>query len=64
MRTRRGTSTDWAPGQGSYDAVVLAVGHDQFRALGGEGVRALGKPQSVVYDVKYVLPQNGTDGRL
>lgn len=53
-----------APEQGAYDAVVLAVGHDQFRALGGEGVRALGKPQSVVYDVKYVLPREAVDGRL
>ena len=54
-----------APEQGAYDAIVLAVGHDQFRALGGEGVRAFGKPEaSVVYDVKYVLPRNAVDGRL
>ena len=50
--------------QGGYDAVVLAVGHDQFRALGGDGVRALGKPQSVIYDVKHVLPRAVVDGRL
>ena len=54
-----------APAQGAYDAVVLAVGHEQFRALGGQGVRAYGKPQgSVVYDVKYVLPRDAVDGRL
>ena len=54
-----------APGQGNYDAVVLAVGHDEFRALGGEGVRGFGKPDaSVVYDVKYVLPRDAVDGRL
>ena len=54
-----------APEQGAYDAVVLAVGHDQFRALGGEGVRGFGKPgASVVYDVKYVLPRDAVDGRL
>ncbi|HMT39148.1 MAG TPA: nucleotide sugar dehydrogenase [Thermomonas sp.] len=54
-----------APEQGAYDAVVLAVGHDQFRALGGEGVRGFGKPDaSVVYDVKYVLPRDAVDGRL
>ncbi len=52
------------PEQGGYDAIVLAVGHDQFRALGGDGVRALGKPQSVVYDVKHVLPRIAVDGRL
>ena len=54
-----------APEQGAYDAMVLAVGHDQFRALGGEGVRAFGKAEaSIVYDVKYVLPRNEVDGRL
>ena len=54
-----------APEQGAYDAVVLAVGHDEFRALGGEGVRGFGKPDaSVVYDVKYVLPRDAVDGRL
>ena len=53
------------PEHGTYDAIVLAVGHDQFRALGGQGVRAFGKPEaSVVYDVKYVLPRNAVDGRL
>jgi UDP-N-acetyl-D-galactosamine dehydrogenase len=54
-----------APQQGAYDAVIVAVGHDQFKALGGQGVRAFGKPSgSVVYDVKYVLPREAVDGRL
>jgi UDP-N-acetyl-D-galactosamine dehydrogenase len=52
------------PAQGSYDAVVVAVGHRQFVAMGAEGVRAFGKPESVVYDVKYVLPREAVDGRL
>ena len=53
-----------APQRGAYDAVIVAVGHDQFRALGGDGVRAFGKPSSVVYDVKYVLPRDAVDARL
>ena len=54
-----------APQQDAYDAIVLAVGHDQFRALGGEGVRAFGKHEaSIVYDVKYVLARDAVDGRL
>ncbi len=53
-----------APKAGEYDAIVLAVGHAEFAKLGGEGVRALGKPTSVVYDVKYVLPRDAVDGRL
>ena len=48
----------------SYDAVIVAVGHEQFRRLGAEGIRAFGKPQSIVYDVKYVLPRASVDGRL
>lgn len=53
------------PQPSSYDAIILAVGHDQFRELGGEGVRAFGKADgSVVYDVKHVLPRNAVDGRL
>ena len=54
-----------SPEQGVYDAIVLAVGHDEFRTLGGAGVRAFGKAQaSVVYDVKYVLSRDVVDGRL
>ncbi|KRF02116.1 Vi polysaccharide biosynthesis protein VipA/TviB [Frateuria sp. Soil773] len=52
------------PAAGDYDAVIVAVGHRQFVALGAAGVRAYGKPASVVYDVKYVLPRDAVDGRL
>ena len=53
------------PQPGAYDAIVLAVGHDQFRELGEQGVRAFGNPEgSVVYDVKYVLPREAVDARL
>ncbi|SEL08829.1 UDP-N-acetyl-D-galactosamine dehydrogenase [Pseudoxanthomonas sp. GM95] len=59
-----GLSMTEQPAHGNYDAVVLAVGHKQFGALGAEGVRAFCKPESVVYDVKYVLPREAVDGRL
>jgi UDP-N-acetyl-D-galactosamine dehydrogenase len=52
------------PDAGSYDAVVLAVAHRQFAALGAEAIRAFGKPQSVLYDVKSLLPAGAADGRL
>jgi UDP-N-acetyl-D-galactosamine dehydrogenase len=48
---------------GTYDAIVLAVGHEQFRALGAGGIRALGKPGAVLYDVKSLLPCADVDGR-
>lgn len=51
-------------GEGVYDAIVLAVGHRQFAELGAAGIRALGKPGAVLYDVKYVLPRDAVDARL
>jgi UDP-N-acetyl-D-galactosamine dehydrogenase len=50
--------------QGQYDAIVLAVSHDQFKDLGAVGIRALGKASSVLYDIKYLLPVGDVDGRL
>ena len=52
------------PGNGTYDVVVIAVGHEQFRALGEKGIRAFGKPNSLLYDVKYLLPKDASDDRL
>jgi len=52
------------PESGVYDAVILAVAHHQFRDLGADAVRCLGKSPSVVYDVKSVLPAGAADGRL
>ncbi|RZV34938.1 MAG: Vi polysaccharide biosynthesis UDP-N-acetylglucosamine C-6 dehydrogenase TviB [Chromatiales bacterium] len=52
------------PDQGAYDAVIIAVAHDQFRALGVEGIHAFCKDTSVLYDIKYVLPSDAVDDRL
>ncbi len=49
---------------GHYDAIILAVAHRQFRELGVERIRQLGKPNSVLFDVKYILPADTVDGRL
>ena len=53
-----------APAQGAYDGVILAVAHHQFKALGVEKIRALGKPQHVLYDLKYLLSAAESDLRL
>ncbi|MCS4308828.1 UDP-N-acetyl-D-galactosamine dehydrogenase [Rheinheimera pacifica] len=52
------------PEPGSYDAVILAVGHKQFRDLGAEGIRAFSKSGGVLYDLKYVLSATDSDLRL
>lgn len=49
---------------GAYDAVVLAVAHQQFAELGAQGIRALGKASHVLYDLKYLLPAEHSDLRL
>ena len=53
-----------SPEAGSYDAIIIAVGHREFAALGADGLRAFGKPGAVLYDVKYILPLADVDGRL
>lgn len=52
------------PKAGEYDAVIIAVAHNEFRALGAEGIRAYAKPVSVLYDLKYVLSSEEADIRL
>ena len=52
------------PKPATYDAIVLAVAHRQFREMGATAIRAFGKPNSVLYDIKYVLKSNEVDGRL
>ena len=63
-RHEYGIDTVAVPAPGSYDAVILAVAHKQFVEIGAAGVRALGRPVSIVYDVKSVLPREAVDGRL
>ena len=53
-----------APVPGKYSAIVLAVGHSQFTALGEQGIKAWGLPNAVVFDVKSILPMGAADGRL
>jgi UDP-N-acetyl-D-galactosamine dehydrogenase len=52
------------PELGAYDAIVLAVAHHQFKSMGAKAIRAYGKPEHVLYDLKYLLPIDGSDLRL
>ncbi len=47
-----------------YDAIIVAVSHDQFKVLGLEAVKAYAKANHVLYDIKYLFPADGVDGRL
>ncbi|MCC2594793.1 Vi polysaccharide biosynthesis UDP-N-acetylglucosamine C-6 dehydrogenase TviB [Pusillimonas sp. MFBS29] len=53
-----------SPAQGAYDAIILAVAHEQFVAMGSQAIHALGKPEHVLYDLKYVLKADEADLRL
>jgi UDP-N-acetyl-D-galactosamine dehydrogenase len=40
------------------------VAHDQFKKMAISDIRALGTPQAIVYDLKYLFPTDQTDARL
>lgn len=48
----------------SYDGIIVAVAHHQFKAMGEAAIRALGKKAHVLYDLKYILPADASDLRL
>lgn len=52
------------PLEDKYDAILLAVAHDQFKELPMEKIRAFGKSNHVLYDIKYLLDASEVDGRL
>jgi UDP-N-acetyl-D-glucosamine/UDP-N-acetyl-D-galactosamine dehydrogenase len=52
------------PKAAAYDAIVLAVGHDEFKNLGVRKIRRWAKQPHVLYDVKYLFASDQTDGRL
>ena len=52
------------PAAGKYDAVVLAVAHEQYRALGPEGARRYGRGNALLYDIKSLYPRDSVDARL
>ncbi|MBR3699555.1 MAG: nucleotide sugar dehydrogenase [Bacteroidales bacterium] len=60
-----GSPTEWEVKlrveSGEFDAVILAVAHDEFKEL---DVKSLLKPNGVIYDVKGFLPRDIVDGRL
>ena len=50
--------------EGLYDAILIAVAHDEFKEMGVKAIRAFGRPKSILYDLKYTLPKDDVDIRL
>jgi UDP-N-acetyl-D-galactosamine dehydrogenase len=53
-----------SPANGKYDAVVLAVAHDEFKAMQTDAIRKLGRRDCVIFDIKSAWPLEAIDGRL
>jgi UDP-N-acetyl-D-galactosamine dehydrogenase len=47
-----------------FDAVILAVKHDQIAALGEAGIKTLLKPGGLIYDLKGILPPTVSHARI
>lgn len=52
------------PEENYYDAVIIAVAHNQFKELGVAGIRRFTKAKSVVFDVKHIFDSKDVDGSL
>ena len=50
--------------ENKYDAIVLAVSHDEFKEMGIDNIRKLCKKDHIVYDIKYLFPRDMVDARL
>jgi UDP-N-acetyl-D-galactosamine dehydrogenase len=59
-----GLSLVEAPEIGKYDAIIGAVAHDQFKQWTNEELRALGKSNAVIFDLKYMFDKQAVDIRL
>ena len=52
------------PELGAYDGIILAVAHQEFKGMGVKAIRAFGKLDHVLYDLKYILSADESDIRL
>ena len=53
-----------SPEKSTYDAILLAVAHEQFRKAGAAALRRFGRAEHVLYDLKYIVPKEDSDLRL
>jgi len=52
------------PVSNNYDAIIMAVAHDEFKAMSFDEIKAFGKDKCVIYDIKNILPASMIDGSL
>ncbi len=49
---------------GYYDTIIISIAHSEFKNMGSAKIRALGKPTSILYDLRYIFPPQESDLRL
>lgn len=59
-----GSSFVEKPVEGKYDAIIIAVAHDEFKSISATKIHSLGKRKHVLFDVKNIYDINETDLRL
>jgi len=59
-----GIKTIKKPLDNKYDAIIMAVAHNEFKKLSIKQIKAFAKEKHVIYDIKYLLKVNEVDGRL
>jgi UDP-N-acetyl-D-galactosamine dehydrogenase len=64
VKEEYGLNLTTKPKQGHYDAAVICVSHDQIKEMGIETIRKFCKPNSVIFDVKYLFDKTDVDARL
>ena len=52
------------PSENTYDGIIIAVAHDEFKKMGVEAIRKRGKNQHLLYDLKYLLDTEDVDLQL
>jgi len=52
------------PEKNHYDAIILAVAHEEFVSLGADAIRDFGTSETVIYDIKSIFPKESVDARL
>ena len=50
--------------QNTYDGIIIAVAHEEFKKMGAEAILKLCKKKHVIYDLKYLFSKNQTTLRL
>ncbi len=53
-----------SPDDNTYDCILVAVAHDEFKEMGADKIHQLGNDNHVLYDIKYLLDSSKVDGRL